>query len=102
MPRKTVAVDWDGTLVDDNKEWLPDAEYALRKLVRAGHTVLIYSCRTSYLVGQTEIREKLQEARLNKHVKVWTEAGKPNADVYVDDRAVRFTTWADVLEEIRR
>jgi hypothetical protein len=25
--------------------------------------------------------------------------GKPNADVYLDDRAFRFTTWSEVTEE---
>ena len=94
----TVAVDWDGVCVDPaTKEWLPDAEYALRKLIRCGVRVLIYSCRTSYLAGSAEIREKLLEARLNRHVQVWTEPGKPAADLYIDDKAVRFTDWPEML-----
>ncbi len=26
--------------------------------------------------------------------------GKPNAQIYLDDRALRFTSWADVTDEV--
>jgi predicted mannosyl-3-phosphoglycerate phosphatase (HAD superfamily) len=90
----TVAVDWDGTLVEhrwpENGDWLPGAVDFIKDLQKRGYKVVINSCRASYLKGQTEIREKLREAGL-KDVEVHTEPGKPLAVAYVDDRGVQFS-----------
>ena len=96
-----VAVDWDGTLVDDRQEWLPGALDALRRLVRAGYTVIVFSCRAGWPEGLQEIRGKLEADRLQRWVFVAEGAVKPSADVYVDDRAVRFEgDWAATLDVI--
>jgi len=42
-----IAVDWDDTLVDgQSQEWLPDAEWALGRMVKAGWQVSVLSCRS--------------------------------------------------------
>lgn len=88
---RTVAVDFDGTLVEhvfpEVGDWLPGAVDFLKNLQKRGYRVVIHSCRTSYLKGATEIREKLRDAGL-KGVELHTEPGKPLAVAYVDDRAV--------------
>lgn len=85
---KTVAVDWDDTLVNETG-WMAGAVDFLKTLQKRGFKVVIFSCRTSYLKGATEIRERLREAGL-KDVELHTEPGKPLAVAYVDDRGIHF------------
>lgn len=93
MSRPTVAVDWDGTLVEhcwpECGDWLPGAIDFVKQLQKRGYRVVIHSCRAMYLKGHTEILEKLREAGL-KDVEIHTEPNKPIAVAYVDDRAVPF------------
>lgn len=101
---RSVAVDWDGTLVEhkwpDQGDWLPGAVDFIKDLQKRGYKVVINSCRASYLRGQTEIREKLRDAGL-RDVEVHTEPGKPLAVAYVDDRGVHFNgDYALALQRI--
>lgn len=90
-------MDWDGTLVDENQDWLPGALDALRWLKRSKHKVIIHSCRANYKIGRQEI-----ETKLAKHLLPFMVAGKPEADLYVDNRGLRFTRWPEVIKEVRR
>lgn len=81
--KKTVAVDWDGTL-HNASGWIPGAPDFLKSLQKRGYKIYIHSCRGNYLRGSTEIREELQRAGL-KDIEV---VAKPLADLYIDDRAV--------------
>lgn len=95
-----VAVDVDGTLLDDNEEWIPGAEAALRWLARHNE-VVIHSCRANWQGGRAALYELLREVRLNRHVKIHVAEGKPRADVYIDDKALRFTgDWNETLQAL--
>ena len=90
-----VCVDWDATLVDDNQEWLEGAVDSLVRMLGWKWELTIQSCRAEWPEGKQQIVDKLREERLH-HVSVTDR--KPYADVYVDDKGVTFTNWADVLE----
>lgn len=92
-----LCVDWDSTCVDGDGDWLPGALDGLRWLRRAKHKVVIHSARANYDMGRSEI-----EAKLAKHLLPFRVAAKPDADLYVDDKALKFTRWPEVIREIRR
>ena len=99
MTALKVAVDWDGTLVDPlTQEWLEDAEWALGRMIQAGWKVTVFSCRAGWPEGLASIAAKLDESRLSS-VDVTNE--KPDADVFVDDKALSFDgDWSAVLADI--
>ena len=99
---RTVAIDWDGTLVDaTTQQWLPDAVNALYAMVTAEPRcrVVIHSCRANSPSGLAQIEQTLSAMPwLYRSVKV---VGKPDADVYVDNLALRFTgDWKQTMREI--
>jgi predicted mannosyl-3-phosphoglycerate phosphatase (HAD superfamily) len=96
-----IAVDFDGTLVDQQLQWLPGALEALQRMVKAGHKVIIHSCRANWPEGMASIEHKLQAAGLG--IPIWDQPGKPAADIYVDDRAVHFANnWAEIIVQLER
>lgn len=99
---KTIMVDLDGVICTEElfhdrplAQPIAGAREALRDLRAAGHTVIIYTARG------------WSEHRVTRH---WLEQhgieydglhmGKPVADVWIDDRAVRFTNWPDTLTQL--
>ncbi len=85
--RRTVAVDWDGTLVHQaTQEWLPGSIAFVRACLAAGHDIYVHSSRANSPAGQQHIREKLQRAGLPIEIHP-----KPFADLYIDNQAHRFT-----------
>lgn len=93
-----LALDWDDTLIDvETKEWRPGALLALRTALKAGHRVSILTSRALWPEGRAEVEQKLAEARLPIQV-----YAKPDADVYVDDKAFRFDgDWFKTMQELR-
>lgn len=92
-----VAVDWDGTLVDANQEWLPGALEALTAMLTRGHKITIHSSRAAWSGGVDQITERLG----NLATRV-TIAPKLSADVYIDNQAIPFTgEWSGILDELR-
>ncbi len=97
---KTIMVDLDGVICTEEvfhdrplATPIDGAREALRKLRAAGHVVVIYTARS------------WGEYRITKH---WLDQhgfeydglhmGKPVADVWIDDRAVRFCNWGETLK----
>lgn len=103
MHPKTVCVDLDGVLAKYHTwegvgvigDLLPGAKNFLEELHRRGWEILIHTTRLSPVVNPEH-----DPATLKRHVKDWldihgmpydrlhTEAGKPIAFAYVDDRAI--------------
>ena len=93
-----VAFDWDATLVDEEGEWLPGALAMFRWLRKHRHRAIILSSRASYPKGRAEIEGKLRQHRIEAMV-----YAKPYADVYVDDKGMRFHgDWYVAMTEMRR
>lgn len=112
-----IALDLDGVICPVKA---PDASYAdltplpgaverIRELRAAGHYVILVTARH---MATTEGNIGKVMKRIGKLTLDWLERygveydeihfGKPNADVYVDDRALRFTGWSDVSDEALR
>lgn len=110
-----IVIDLDGTICPIRQQHqhysellpLPGAVDKLSELKAQGH----------YLIIMTARNMATQEANLGKVIKNigkitldWLEQhqipydeihfGKPNAHVYIDDRAFRFQTWADIDEDM--
>ena len=98
LRNKTVAVDIDGTICTEERTFerslakpLPGAREALSLLRRNGNTVILYTARgwEQYRVTQVWLRKhRMQYDQLIM--------GKPIANIWIDDRARRFTHWTDV------
>ena len=94
-----LALDFDGVIHDDKHpvagkrmgEPMPGAAQAIEELQDQGHQVIIHTVR-----GNSP-----------KHIEDWLEfygfdidtitATKPVADVYLDDKGMRFTSWSEAL-----
>lgn len=97
----TIAVDWDLTLWDTHKDdWMPGAVEALRTLSMGRRRIIIHSCRSLQADGYKPVRDKLGEVGLLGYplLEFWDGRGKPEADLYVDDKGYRFEgDWRAVL-----
>ena len=98
MKRKklTVAVDFDGVIYDRGRE-VPGANYALQDIIDQGYRLVIHTLRARTASGKAFVIEWLDKRDLPYHE---VTATKPDAFVFVDDKAIRFTAWYEVLPEI--
>ena len=105
-----IAVDFDGTIVTnefpDIGTELPDAIRTLKDLQKAGHKIIIWTCRcepwlgpvTNYLADRGFTPDAI-----NSNVGKVDAFGVPKivADIYMDDRSFPpFTDWQDVRRKI--
>ncbi len=110
-----IVLDLDGTICELKQpgqsyaevEPMPGAQHAIRTLKQQGHSIVIYTARNMKT-------QNGNVGRVVQHVgKVtldWLERydipydeivfGKPYGDVYVDDLACTFDTWAGVLGKL--
>jgi hypothetical protein len=106
--KKRICVDYDGTIVDEVhfpeigklKEGVKEF---LSKLIYDGYYITIYSCRNNPSIG-------CQEDRFNAMVKFLKDNEVPYHDIelspkplayrYIDDRAIAFTNWKDVYNDL--
>jgi len=109
---KNIAVDFDGVIHGFDKgyhdgtcygEPLPGAFLALRTLAQ-DYNVIVFSARARedrpLVEGQTGIQQIwdwLHKYKMNSYVYAVT-ATKPRARCYIDDKAIRFENWDDVLK----
>ncbi|MBX3083447.1 MAG: capsular biosynthesis protein [Anaerolineae bacterium] len=108
-----ISIDLDGTICPIKG---PDESYAdlvpfegaaerIRALRAAGHYIIIHTAR-NMATCQSNVGKVMRNVGkitldwLEQHQIEYDEIyfGKPNADVYIDDRAVRFSNWAEITE----
>lgn len=108
-----IVIDLDGTICEVKRE---DESYEdvlpiegaidrIRELRMAGHYIIISTARNMRTcdsnVGKVMKNVgKITLDWLDKHDVEYDEIffGKPNADVYIDDRAIRFSVWEELDE----
>ena len=110
---KSICIDFDGVIHDYRKGWqgidvfdrvLPGASEATRQLREAGYMIIIHTSRND----SPALREFLDKNSIcfdhinhNPYQPEGSDRGKVIADVYLDDRGVRFTgDWNDAVRQI--
>lgn len=110
-----IVIDLDGTICpikQPNETYadlkpLPQAAERIRELRAQGHYVIIQTarhmktCDGNVGLAMKKIG-KLTLEWLDKHGIEYDEIyfGKPNADIYIDDRALRFESWEKIDSEM--
>ena len=105
---KRVAIDFDGTLVEDSKNieldvqnWmipkaLDGASASTKKLKELGFEILIFTCRPDYHRKFMEEAMSTQDIFFD-YILFYT---KPRVDLYIDDKGFRFESWNDTMKFI--
>nr|DAM47466.1 MAG TPA: hypothetical protein [Bacteriophage sp.] len=110
--KKTICIDFDGVIAQYH-EWegkenfgapVPGVQSALKVLKKEGFTIIIFTTREV----SDKLKEYLKENDItydhineNPDQPKDSNAGKPIADLYVDDRSVCFRgNWKNTLEDI--
>lgn len=109
-----IVIDLDGTICPIKKEYetydqllpLPGAVETISKLKTEGHYIIIQTAR-NMATQQSNVGKVMKNIGkitldwLERHHVEYDEIffGKPNADVYVDDRSFRFISWDQVSAE---
>lgn len=115
-PRPVVAVDFDGTIAENDVEYpdmgepRPGAREALRGLHELGFRVRVYTCRLAGHSVWDGVYEQQREALaeyMDRHGLYYDDfvlpvEGKPFADAYVDDKAVSCDDWDGAVTVLRR
>ena len=111
---KRIAIDLDGTICPIKRPDesygdlvpLPGAVEGIRALRRAGYVVVIVTARNMATcegnLGRVMKNVGLLTLTwLAQHGVEYDEIyfGKPNADLYIDDRAMRFSSWSEIGPE---
>jgi len=99
----TIAVDIDGTLapneIDESEyatlEPFPGAVETLKTLKKLGIKIVIWTARNSSWRSITEYWLSSKEIPYDELI-----MDKPSAQLYIDDKAFKFTTWSDVVERL--
>lgn len=98
-----LAIDFDNVLYDYDGQWrggelmLPPvagAAESMRRLTGDGHKLIIYSTR-----GWLKAHRERMAGWLEKNGIPFDKIAstKPNADIYIDDKAYRFTSWPETM-----
>lgn len=97
-----IIIDMDGTICTEEKTYSRSmakpnegAIESINKLVDEGHTVIIYSARSWQEYEMTV--DWLQRHGVKYHQVVM---GKPIGDVWIDDRAIRYNNWKEVMNTL--
>lgn len=107
---KRVAIDFDGTLVEDShdtekdvREWnVPTAKIGAAEttawLKENDFEILIFTCRPDYHRKFIEDTLSMQNVKFD-YIMFYT---KPRVSLYIDDKGLKFDTWANVKKEVAK
>lgn len=110
-----IVVDLDGVICPIKKpgqsysqlEPLPGAVERLRELKSTGHYIIIVTARNMATCNSNVGKVmknigKLTLDWLDIHGIEYDEVyfGKPNGEIYIDDRSIRFSSWNEVTDEL--
>lgn len=98
----TILVDLDGVICTEEMTFerslarpVPGAREALESLAAEGHTIVIYTARSWSELKMTQ--KWLDDHGIPYH---GLHMGKPVADRIIDDRALKFTDWGQMVEQL--
>lgn len=106
--RMTLMIDFDGVIRDDSngfqggelKDEIPvkDAFATLARLHQSGYHIVVYTARArDYTLAQGMVNWIDKQMAASGFVTPYRiTCEKEPARAYIDDRAVRFTNWADI------
>jgi len=110
----TIAIDFDGVIHRNSKGYhdgtiydLPvDGTAASLELLSETYTLIIYTCKanperplTNGKTGTELIWEWLDKHNLKQYISGVTYK-KPRAAAYIEDKAIRFESWQEALEDV--
>lgn len=121
MKKLVLAIDFDGTIVNTNDwdDWMhpvilgirENAKEVIQKLHEDGHTIIIYTCRNGWNLGQcidylneNGIYYDLINSNTPEHIMLMKRDGrKVYADFYIDDHNIGgLPTWNEIYEIITK
>lgn len=109
--KKSFAIDFDGTLATYNGwkgalhlgEPHKGAVEFVNKALAQGHEIVLHTCRTTVVTSEgsvdrnnfvsqktmiAKLQDWLRQAGIAEGVKIWSQAGKPHCDCYMDDKGL--------------
>ena len=98
----TVSVGFDGVIHKFSKGWqdgsiydepMPGARKAIKQMIKEGLNVVVSTCREVETVKRWLSKQGFSDIEVTN--------SKPCAIAYIDDRAVKFETWATALRAVR-
>ncbi len=99
-----IIIDLDGTICTEEKTYSRSmarpkagAVFSINKLYDEGHTILIYSARTWMEYEMTMDWLTKNGIKFNQLI-----LGKPVGDIWIDDRAVNFDSWENMIIKIEQ
>lgn len=99
MNKRTIGVDFDGVIHSYGNGFggemtgpVPGAKEAIEKLIERGYEVIVFTARRD-----KSLADAAAWLRDNGFPPVEVTNKKPIAMAYIDDHAVRFTNWQDML-----
>ena len=99
-----IVIDLDGTICSEERQFsrslatpITGAIESLRRIKDRGYTIIIYSARTW-------AEYEMTKDWLKRHNVVYDQLilGKPQGDYWIDDRAISFRSWPEVMNTIEK
>lgn len=102
-----IAIDFDGTIHDPFNvqkgykmgQPIPGAAQAIKSLRDAGHEVIIFPTWADNQQRRKALVDWLTYFQIPFDD---ITSVKPDADLYIDNRAIHFTDWTNTLKEVER